>query len=80
MFCGLFMDELNEGFSLSPETMSALASRKVSIRSTSTPTTRRKSNRWFASESGTGHGRRGAMQEAPYRPANHAIKLAEQPG
>jgi hypothetical protein len=29
IFCGLFMNGSNEGFSLSPETMSALASRNI---------------------------------------------------
>lgn len=31
MFCGLFLDTSNEGFSLSPDIMSALASRGIEI-------------------------------------------------
>ena len=31
IFCGLFMETVNEGFSLSPDTMSALASRGIEI-------------------------------------------------
>ena len=31
IFCGLFMDTMNDGSSLSPEVMSALASREIEI-------------------------------------------------
>jgi len=31
VFCGLFMEESNEGFSLEPATLSALAARKITI-------------------------------------------------
>ena len=31
VFCGLFMEESNEGFSLEPATLSALAERKIAI-------------------------------------------------